>query len=583
MVERVPAKRVGARKAGKRAPEKRPAAKETVAQKERKRTGIDTVLGILNRRRKGVAEMRIANDIPQVVAIVKVTGSGETNIKKSVREHLGSDSRPLYLNVGKEVLLTTKKTARARAVVIRGKRLPLPKDIMATLKLEKGSLVAMVQRENGVALKRVEIEKRKAQWARLVDHETPHRLVRVAETNPSPEELLPELRRQHRSTKLKHDAMAFLKGRETLTAWKARQLLGAPDADDEGLKRRLIRERLAGQRNDGSWDGRVTLTARNLSELSDLGATRRHKSVRRAIDWLLSRPQSRYNPGMFFASDELIAEQAEIRDRALKQEHGARRRFNQRRALEVNLVRAGDDLVGWPCGPRITWTSALAVEALLKLGCENAERVQDALQTLTLSRWCDNAQQYGIRDRGEITLGRSAMERIEAQEQEAIRRYLYGNTEGPKTLASGDMSHAPFSLVRVACNSGPDGDEYPLWMPDLGEGCAIIMTRALASVKDKKLKKLAEGHLWRFAGTQRPPDGAFPQTKHFVCDQAMLMAIFAQYDHRVAKAAILRAIPWIVDSQNECGSWGKGPYEDVTTLAIVRALVSVTDQRLVVF
>lgn len=524
--------------------------------------------------------MKKANDIPQVVSIVKVTGNGETNLNKSVREHLGSDSGPLYLNVGKEVLLTTRKTARASAVVMRGKRLSLPSDIMATLRLEKGSLLAMVQREHGVALKRMEIEERKAQWARLVDHETAHRLVRVAETNPSPEELLPELRRQHRSTRLRHDVMAFLKGRETLPAWQTRQLLGTPDGDDEGLKRRLVRERLAGQHSDGSWDGRVTLTARNLGELSDLGATRRHKSVRRGIDWLLSRPQSQHNPGMFFATDELIAEQAEIRDRARKQKHGTRQRFNQRRALEVNLVRAGDDLVGWPCGPRITWTSALAVEALLKLGCENAERVQDALRTLTLCRWCDNAQQHGLGDRGAIALGRSTMERIEAQEQEAIRRYRYGNLEGPETLATGDMSHAPFFLVRQVCNSGPDGDEYPLWMPDLGEGCGIIMTRALAGVKDKYLKKLAEAHLWKFAGAQRPPDGAFAKTKSFVCDQAMLMAIFAQYDHRVAQVAILRAIPWIVDNQNESGSWGEEPYEDITTLAIVRASVSVKDRGL---
>jgi len=286
---------------------------------------------------------------------------------------------------------------------------------------------------------------------------------------------------------------------------------------------------------------------------------------------------------MFFATDELIAEQAEIRDRALKQKHGARKDFNQRRALEVNLVRAGDDLVGWPCGPRIMWTSALAVEALLKLGCENAERVQDALRTLTLSGWCENVQKHGLRDRGEIALGRSAMEKIEAEEQEAIREYRYGNTGGPETLASGDMSHAPFFLVREACNSGPDADEYSFLKPDICGGCGVIMTRALASVNDRKLKKAAEAYLWTLASVQRPPDGAFPQTKNFVCDQAMLMAVFVQYRHRVAQAAILRAIPWVVDNQNECGSWGEEPYEDITTLAIIRALVSVKDLRLMVF
>jgi hypothetical protein len=38
---------------------------------------------------------------------------------------------------------------------------------------------------------------------------------------------------------------------------------------------------------------------------------------------------------------------------------------------------------------------------------------------------------------------------------------------------------------------------------------------------------------------------------------------------------VLRAVPWIVENQNEDGSWGEEPNKDVSTLAILRALESV--------
>ena len=49
-----------------------------------------------------------------------------------------------------------------------------------------------------------------------------------------------------------------------------------------------------------------------LRELTDLGLTREDDAVQRAAGWLLARPQSAHNPGMFFGSDALVAEQAQI-------------------------------------------------------------------------------------------------------------------------------------------------------------------------------------------------------------------------------------------------------------------------------
>ena len=45
---------------------------------------------------------------------------------------------------------------------------------------------------------------------------------------------------------MRYDVMSTLQGKQTLAAWKARQLLGRPHPSDEALRQKLIEERLAG-------------------------------------------------------------------------------------------------------------------------------------------------------------------------------------------------------------------------------------------------------------------------------------------------------------------------------------------------
>ena len=46
------------------------------------------------------------------------------------------------------------------------------------------------------------------------------------------------------------------------------------------------------------------------------------------------------------------------------------------------------------------------------------------------------------------------------------------------------------------------------------------------------------------------------------------------FDHPIARAGIMRSVPWIVAAQNRDGSWGEEPRKDASTLAVLRALVS---------
>ena len=81
--------------------------------------------------------------------------------------------------------------------------------------------------------------------------------------------------------------------------------------------------------------------------------------------------------------------------------------------------------------------------------------------------------------------------------------------------------------------------------------------------------------MWRFASVQRP-DGRFPDGEYDP-SQVHMLQVFSGYDHPASRVAILRSIPWIIDNQNPDGSWGEGDGKDVSTLAVVQALLLVRE------
>jgi bifunctional DNA-binding transcriptional regulator/antitoxin component of YhaV-PrlF toxin-antitoxin module len=513
------------------------------------------------------------SEIPQIVAIVSVPANGRISLKKAVRQHLGLQSgQPLFLHLGDEITLSTEPQGAAVAPE-KGNRITLPKDVLARLGISKGTYVGLVQRPSAVAVKRVDLVEQPGERARLLDIETPGTITRRVETNPMPHELLPALKAQHADLALRHGVIGFLAGRQTLAAWQGRQLLGRPDAPDEDLRQMLTAERLAGQSDDGSWDGHVLLTARNLRELADLGLTREDANIQRAVAWLMDRPQSEHNPGMFFATDELVAEQAQVIER---RKGGIRDRFRQLKTSEKKRIIAGDDMIRAPCGPRIMWPNALVLEALLRLGYEDHWRVQTALRTLTAHDWCECAYQHGFSDwRSAKPLTTDQMAQFE---QMCIAQYRYGGIADLQELAQADMSHSPFPLPRIAHARTDGADEYPLEMPEHTQGCEAITTRAMSRVRDARMRRFAQAHLWRFAGKQHGPRGEFaPESHGSGFSQAGFLYLFACYDHPASKVVVMRALPWIVDAQNEDGSWGEEGNMDAPTLAIVTALVSLGD------
>lgn len=235
---------------------------------------------------------------------------------------------------------------------------------------------------------------------------------------------------------------------------------------------------------------------------------------------------------------------------------------------------SGDDLIVAPCGPRIMWPNGLCLEALLRAGYEDHERVQTALRTLTTHEWCECAYQYGASGWGRSKpLTAKELAQFEAL---CIAQYRYGGLADPHDLDHADLAAPTWEQLRISQRATDAGDEYALQMPEHAQGCEAITTRSLSHVRDPRARRFAEAHLWRFASRQHAADGTFLVEGYGSgLSQAGLLELFARYDHPVSKVVVLRALPWIVEAQNENGSWGRKGNAGATTLAILSALLSV--------
>ena len=214
------------------------------------------------------------NEVPQIIAIVPISQDGKLNLKKIVSEYLGvKKAERLFLDTRNEIRLSTIEATGEEIPVLPGNKLCLPEGVLDRLEIAGSSLVGFVQRENAVAVKKVEIVEEEGERAEAIDLETTYRIVRKAMTNPMPDKLLPKLENECKDLRLNYDVHRFLRGRQTVESWQARKLLGISGTSDDGLRMKLIHERLEKQRDNGSWEDNVPVTARTLKELAELGMT----------------------------------------------------------------------------------------------------------------------------------------------------------------------------------------------------------------------------------------------------------------------------------------------------------------------
>jgi hypothetical protein len=515
---------------------------------------------------------RIISSIPQILGFTTISPEGKFRLKKAVLNYFGfNELQILYLDTKDGLLLTTNKHGE-RLSVLPNNWLILPSIAREKLELIGKTNICFIQRQNGVAIKKFKMTVKKSKRPRIVDIESSHLVTRRIETFGDAADLLNELVNSQVNYKLNFDVADYWKEKKSFSAWKVRQLLDIDEDSDEELLRELIQERLLKQLDNGSWNNLVTTTAKNLKELADLGMNSNYPQIQKAIKWLLERPQSLHNPGMFFLLDELVDEQLEIME--LRRQHvcGPKERFRKRLRSELKIIQAVDELYDNACGPRIMWPNAIVLESLLEYGYEFNDRVQTIIDTLSYGEWCECAYQHGT------SRGRTdplTMKELEAFEKQTLFEFKHGGLHNFKSLMlQPTWSH----LMRVSHKKNGDSVEYLLRMPTHTQGCEIITTRALSKVTNEKLWRLAESHLWRFVvalyNAYNNPYGMDELIKYSLSPYTFL-SMFSKYKTKAARLGILLSLPWIIENQNEDGTWGKQSTGESATLAVLNALKNI--------
>lgn len=515
-----------------------------------------------------------AEEIPQVLAITRCSAAGKLPLKANVRKALGSG--PFYLQTKGEVVLTTTATAGSSPATLEKTRAVLPPEVMKSLGLAGSCQVALVERKNGVAIKRFELAEREGKEASAYDIETRLKVTRVAETNPSPEAALERLTEAAQKLCLKHDPRAFLDGRDTFDGWRTRRIMGWSEAADKSLRGRLVRERLDAQCEDGSWEGETVLTARMLRELAELQVKRNTPGVVAGVKWLLGRRETDLEPGFFLLSDDIVAEMERIHK--IRRE-GGKERFRKGHSQfprdELELAIKGDDLVRMPCGPRVTWPNGYVLEAMIALGHEKHPRVARAIGTLMHGGWCECGHQGG---RGRDTSLRS-MASITEREQRARAEFRLAGVPDLDELGKMDMSKTwGLRMPRIGSRQEGKRTVYPLAMPSDFSPCCLIPMRAMARARCPRTRRYPEASLWDLVIKQDARPGRGPGWDRFFCGHAGMLQIFAAFDHLAATIGIMRWIPWIVGAQTPDGSWGDEQRRDAVTYAVVSAVNRVRDR-----
>lgn len=505
--------------------------------------------------------------IPQVISITKSGKDNRIPLSNEVRKHIGGNAVVRIVIRDGEVILSRQELPESTTAEITEKSLFLPAASAAYLQLKEGTGTAIIQRENGAAVKRYRFAEKAGSRAELEDTESETELVRTLMTNPEPEQTVHDLSEKYRDLRFRCDPLQYLSDNDSIYGLICRRSIGMEREQDVSLREQLYREITKSQGPDGSWQSDAVLTSRNLREIAEMGITEKRRETAAAAEWLLSRKESPYNPGMFFLSDDLVNEQIRIIE---EKRNGSRERFRQVKKSEIKTVAKGLDTTHYPCGPRIMWPNAMILRSLIEHGYEEDDRISRACRFLLQGGWCECSYAHG----------QSKCEKREVYTTEVIaeisesmaKEYMYGGWQKPDEVSHMDLTKNSFFLRNSAAVRG-NTVVFSIDMPFHQLPCGLVTAWALSKVRDPLLKALIEAHVWRFAAKQSL-NGHFDYKhagKYFYID------LFALFDMAAAKAAVMRSVPWIIEAQNTDGSWGEGDHAGASTLAVVRALDSVKE------
>jgi hypothetical protein len=310
-------------------------------------------------------------------------------IRKEAWERLYSHAGGLALQPGSEIELAP--TAEG------GPKVTFPDWAIDQLALRREDTVCITQREKRFYLKRLELVERPSTipGCTIIDRFEESLVTRTYGARPDvndvrmPElcELLGRMGRLHTDPL---DPLVRLDGPLGLLA--RRTFLGGPTGPDVEATDAYRQQVVDGQGDNGSWEDDVIGTASSVIRLLEAGSSPQDRVVQAGARWLLSLPEPVGLPGLFLVSEELARRFNEWKARP-----GAKGRPHRRESRgEMRGFLSNVDILTHyaydACELRLTWTTALVLEALLRCGLHAEPRVLRAINSLlSLSEsggWC---------------------------------------------------------------------------------------------------------------------------------------------------------------------------------------------------
>ncbi len=351
------------------------------------------------------------------------------------------------------------------------------------------------------------------------------------------------------------------------------ELLDGPTSTDRDTVRDYVRQLAETQLEDGSWESNTVTTAFNLIRLAETGATLREGPVEKGVSWLLSTSEPLGFPGLFMVSEKLVSQFNAWKE---KQERGKSARPH-RKTTDSEAQKYLEDrdalssISAWPCELRLTWTSGIAIEALLRCGLHEEPRVVRAVNTLLKmsgeGNWC-GCGYFDSRDRNFVA---ESTEAVDFDQVPVLTENM------PHCL---DWFAKARDIARLVC------DNHKRYALDVGEGQALLMRPFRSTGECSMVVRKALSFHPKHHGSNFEVNAALLCTWYQGADGAWgdayrstALGLLARIRHPLSAFMILRSIPLLIREQGPDGLWqerqiGKCPplAKAESTFIILRAL-----------
>jgi hypothetical protein len=432
--------------------------------------------------------------------------------------------------------------------------LVLPDWAVKYLGLESGDTVCITKDENAFKLKKLIL----TQWETdipgfiVMDKFSNLEVERTYASNPVVDEIkTADIKMWLKMMgQFRHDPLApFMEMEGPVGLLGRKTLLNESRPGDEALTARYRTEIVEEQEDNGSWDDDVMKTAAMIIRLLEFDMEADDPTIKHASAWLLALPEPVGLPGLFMYSRKLVD-----RFNAWKSKPNAKGRPHRRESkgeLQAFLENV-DFTINYAndaCELRLTWTTALVMEALLRAGLHDHPRVRTALNTLFMlsgyGGWCG----CGYLDAGwRVEKSDAPVDfNVFTLQQENIPHHT-------------DWFPTAGDIEKLTCGDG----YYPL---DMGNRralmvkawhntglCSMVMYRALSHHPAFSGSRLEAYGALRIGFCQNP----YGTRGHMVYLSSML-SFLGRLSHPLAVYLALRSVPLLIRTQDVDGMWQEQP------------------------